>query len=550
MGCLAGIVLLVLVIPAMAQLTGRGGITGTVTDSSGAVIPGATVTATNNATKITTTTTTTGAGSYDFVNLDAGIYSVTTTAKGFERLLQENIHVNATESQAYNPVMTVGRPETEITVTGEPPQLETSNATLGLTMENETYSALPIEMGAYGSADQRRATDFVYLMPGVQGNVTNGNATTNTGVVNGSGSRGAVSDVYVDGVPFVRAGGNGDPRYVWTAISVDAVDQFQVQTTGYSAVYEGQGVMNYTIKQGGANLHGSVYEFFRNTALDSWGWFGKIPNPATGVPVKPIEHSNEYGVNLGGPLIPFGGWKQKLFFYGNYNGFRYTSATPTPMTFPTAAQQQGDFSATGIKIYDPLSQATCTAHSSNGPCRYQYGYGPGAGTGAAGNPVATGAPVNVIPSSEFSAVAVNMQSFLPALSARVCKTTTLPPMQLDSSIGPPPTASTTTSIQVTRSRLRPQLADRRVLFRWARPPQAAMLVRFLITTGKPMPRRRRSDSFRRRISSRPIFLIRSSGVTPGTTGLRSIRTSKQPMPQQRWACRDCRKDKGSRRFPS
>ena len=418
MRCLTGILLLIFAIPATSQLTGKGAITGTVTDATGAVIPGATVAATNNATKITATTTTTGAGLYNFVNLDPGIYSVTTIAKGFERLVQENIHVNATESQAYNPVLTVGRSETEITVTGEPPQLETSNATLGATMENETYSALPIEMGAYGGADQRRATDFVYLMPGVQGNVTNGNATTNTGVVNGSGSRGAVSAVYIDGVPFVRAGGNGDPRFVWTAISVDAVDQFQVQTTGYSSVYEGQGVMNYTIKQGGANLHGSVYEFFRNTALDSWGWFGKIPNPATGLPVKPIEHSNEYGVNVGGPLIPFGGWKQKLFFYGNYNGFRYSSATPTPMTFPTAAQQQGDFSATGIKIYDPLTQATCTAHSTNGPCRYQYGYGAGTGTGPAGNPVATGAPVNVIPSSEFSAVATSMQSFIPTLSSQ------------------------------------------------------------------------------------------------------------------------------------
>jgi hypothetical protein len=80
-------------------------------------------------------------------------------------------------------------------------------------------------MDAYGQPDQRRATDFAFLMPGVQGNNTTGNPTTNTGVVNGSGSRGAVSNVYIDGVPFVRAGGNGDPRYVWTAISVDAVDQ-------------------------------------------------------------------------------------------------------------------------------------------------------------------------------------------------------------------------------------------------------------------------------------------------------------------------------------
>jgi len=415
-------------VSAMAQLSGKGAITGTVTDKTGALIAGANVAATNNATGITVTTTTTEAGDFNFPNLDPGIYTVATSAGGFEKLVQKNIHVNALESQTYNPVLTVGGSSVEITVTDTPPQLETTNATLGATMENEVYSELPIEMGAYGSADQRRATDFVYLMPGVQGNETNGNATTNVGVVNGSGSRGAASAVYVDGVVFVRAGGNGDPRYVWTAISVDAIDQFQVQTTGYSAVYEGQGVMNYTIKQGGAQQHGSVYEFFRNTSLDTWGFWGKAPNPATGVPVKPVEHSNEYGINLGGPLIPFGKWKQKVFYYGNYNGFRYSSATPTPITFPTAAQQNGDFSAVGSPIYDPYSQASCTAHSNNGFCRYQYGFGPPAsGTGPAGNPTAiAGQTPNIIPNgtngakrwdgttaSEISPIAANMQALLP-----------------------------------------------------------------------------------------------------------------------------------------
>jgi hypothetical protein len=400
---------------ANGQLTGKGAITGTVTDKTGAVIADASITVRNDATGISTTTKTTGAGDYNFPNLDPGIYTVVTTAKGFETLAQQNVHVNAMESQAYNPVLTVGGSSVEITVTAEPPQLETSNATLGATMENETYSELPIEMGAFGSPDQRRATDFVYLMPGVQGNETNGNATTNVGVINGSGSRGAASAVYVDGVVFVRAGGNGDPRYVWTAISVDAIDQFQVQTNGYSAVYEGQGVMNYTVKQGGAQQHGSVYEFFRNTALDTWGFWGKAVNPVLGVAVKPIEHSNEYGINLGGPLIPFGGWKKKVFYYANYNGFRYTSATPTPMTFPTPAQQTGDFSAVGVPIYDPSSQASCTANSTNGFCRYQYGYGPGATKGAAGNPTLLGAahPVNVIPSTEFTTFAKNMQALLP-----------------------------------------------------------------------------------------------------------------------------------------
>ena len=314
------------------------------------------------------------------------------------------------ETQVYRPSLQVGTESQEVTVTAEPPQIETSNATLGTTMEQETYSQLPIEMGGYGSADQRRATDFTYLMPGVQGNVTNGNATTNTGVVNGSGSRGAVSDVYIDGIPFVRAGGNGDPRYVWTAISVDAVAQFQLQTTGYSAVYEGQGVTNYQVKQGGSNFHGSIYEFFRNTALDTWGFWGKAVNSATGTMVKPVEHSNEYGINLSGPLVPIGSLKNKLFFFTNYNGFRYSSATPTPITFPTAAQQQGDFSAflvvdpklnpVALPIYDPSTEAACAATNPAGvgkPCRNQFNYN--------GHP-------NTINPAQFSTVALNMQSFL------------------------------------------------------------------------------------------------------------------------------------------
>jgi hypothetical protein len=386
---------------AMGQLAGKGQITGTVSDKTGAVVPNAQVAATNAATGITVTTQTTGAGIYTFSNLDPGTYTVTTTAPGFQKLTQQNIHVNAMESVEYDPALTVGAADVQVTVTAEPPQLETSNATLGATMENQTYAALPLMMGAYGSPDQRRATDFVYLMPGVQGNETNGNATTNTGVVNGSGSRGAVSVVYIDGLPFVRAGGNGDPRYVWTAISVDAVDQFQLQTSGYSAIYEGQGVMNYSIKQGGSNFHGAVYEFFRNTALDTWGFWGKAPNPATGKPQKPIEHSNEYGINLGGPLIPFGGMKRKLFFFTNYNGFRYSSANPTPMRFPTNAERTGDFSSDGVNIYDPATEATCAVGNGGKPCRNQFTYG---------------GVKNVIPPGyAFSAVAQKMQSFLPSI---------------------------------------------------------------------------------------------------------------------------------------
>ena len=99
------------------------------------------------------------------------------------------MHVNALEISDYDPVLTVGSSSETVTVSTLPPQLETLNAVLGATMEQEMYSALPIEMDAYGQADQRRATDYAFLMPGVQGNNTTGNPTTNTGIVNGSGSR-------------------------------------------------------------------------------------------------------------------------------------------------------------------------------------------------------------------------------------------------------------------------------------------------------------------------------------------------------------------------
>ena len=406
--------------PASAQLAGKGAIKGVVTDPTGAVVPGAAVVATSTTRGISVTSKSTSSGDFTVSPLDPDIYTLTVTAPGFQTTRQENVHVNALETASVNVDLTVGSESQSVTVSAAPPALNTTDATLGATMENEMYSALPIQMGAYGQPDQRRATDFAFLMPGVQGNNTNGNATTNTGIVNGSGSRGAVSVVYIDGVPFVRAGGNGDPRFVWTAISVDAVNQFQVQTNGYSAIYEGQGVQNYTVKQGGNKYHGAAYEFFRNTVLDTWGFYGaNILNPVTGKPVKPIENSNEFGINLSGPLVPVSKWKDKLFFFGNYNGFRYASQKPQSITFPTLAQQSGNFAGlVSGGIYDPFSQAACTANSSDGPCRYRYGYGPGGGVGSRGNPVLTGAPVDVIPSSQFSQVALKLQSFLPALSSQ------------------------------------------------------------------------------------------------------------------------------------
>ena len=239
---------------------------------SGAVIANAQVTATDVVTNVQTTRTTTKAGDYNIAPLIPDTYTVTVTAQGFEGYKQENVVVDALVTVGLNVKMTVGRADETVTITAAPPLLQTTDATLGGVMDNEMYSNLPIQMsqGGPGTADQRRATDFAYLMPGVQNNYTGGNSTDATGMVNGSGPAGGVQEIYIEGVNLPEADGVGDPRFTWTAIGVDAINQFQVQTAGVSSQFAGQGVQNYSIKSGGNSIHGSLYEFNRNTLFDAW----------------------------------------------------------------------------------------------------------------------------------------------------------------------------------------------------------------------------------------------------------------------------------------
>jgi len=372
--------------PAGAQLSGKGTIQGTVTDKTGAVIPGAIVTIVSDDTGFKAIRTTTGSGDYD-ISVDPGTYSVTVAIKGFKSLKQQNVHVNALEKNEVDLQLQAGAVTETITVTDAPPTLNTTDASLGATMEQEMYSDLPVLV----NADQRRASDFATLMPGVQANETNGNETTNSGVVNGGGSRGAVSEIYINGIPFTNAAGEGDPRFVWTAISVDSINQFQLQTAGYSALYQGQGVQNYVVKSGTSKYHGTIFEYFRNTALDTWGFFGPNNiNPVTGILTKPVEHQNEYGIFVGGPV-----WKNKVYFFGNYNGFRYSKPNYVTMTVPTLDMQQGNFTEWANanpgkdNIYDPATTTLVGANYS----RTQF-------------------PGNTIPSTRWDPVATKMNAFL------------------------------------------------------------------------------------------------------------------------------------------
>ncbi len=353
--------------PLTAQIGGQGSITGTVTDPSGAVVPSATVTATNNATNEKTTQKSSSSGVFTLSPLNPGTYTVTFSATGFKTLTQENISVDALQVVGLKPELTIGSATETITVESAPPQLDTTNAVVAETMENEEYTSLPLVIN--GSA--RNPTAFVYLMPGV----AHGGSGVQTGIFDGTGSSGRLDEVYIDGFPQTSIYEQGDPRYVSNTISVEAVDQFQVITNNPSAQYQGVGLENYVIKSGTNIWHGSVFDIYRNTNLDTWGFYAPAAiNPTVGHAIKPQEHQSEYGVALNGPIR-----KNKIFFMGTYDGFYYhKDNNPAYTTIPTLLMRQGNFSellnlTPPQPIYDPTTCAVGTTGA--GTCtRTQFDY--------------------------------------------------------------------------------------------------------------------------------------------------------------------------------
>ncbi len=387
--CMALLVVLVLAVcQGRAQIGGSGTIQGRITDPNGAVIPNANVAATNVATGVVTKSTTTGAGVYVISPVAPGTYTVQVSAPGFQTVQQQKIVVNATRTTGLDVKLKVGQASQQVVVTAAPPALDTTDATLGETMPNKEYASLPLSM----NGQQRDPTAFVYLMPGVQGG-------GRSGTFNGAGSyNGYLDEMYVDGLPLTTIDQQGDNRTVSLAIPVDAVDQFQVQTSGTPVEFQGMGSQNYEIKSGTNQFHGTVFDYVRNTAFDSWGFFAKAATEKTAsgqtIPApKPAEHQDEFGFTVGGPIR-----RNKMFFFVAYDKFHYTyGVNPGLLSVPTTAERQGDFGAYPNPIYDPTTRAACTAANGGKTCAYPF-------------------PNNVIPAGEISPMAQKMQSFMPAPS--------------------------------------------------------------------------------------------------------------------------------------
>jgi hypothetical protein len=359
--------------PLYAQLAGTGTIQGTVTDPSGAVIPGATVTATSAATNSHYLQKSSSSGFYSLSALPPGEYSITTSAPGFESITQEHVIVDALQIESLNVPLRIGSSGATIEVTATPAALDVSDATLGSSIRNDLYTALPLAM----NGQSRDPTAFIALVPGVQA-ITN--VPAGTAYASFNGGQPYQNEIYVEGMPQPDGAVGGETRFLSLSISVEAIDQFQVETNDPPSMYQGQGVENYTLKSGTNAFHGAAYEYFRNTVLDAAGYFATK---------TPVEQQNEFGVNMSGPIK-----KNKIFFFGSYDGYYYRSTTiPAYQSIPTLKERTGDFSEFPQTIYDP-NTTTCSNTGTN--CQRTAFQG------------------NMIPAGRLSPVAQAFESYLPA----------------------------------------------------------------------------------------------------------------------------------------
>jgi hypothetical protein len=352
---------LVLMITGSTAMFGQqttGSLVGTVKDSQGALISTATVKATNLDTGFSRSAPVNGYGEYRIDYLPVGKYTVEATAAGFERSVQKNIALDVDQTLSVDITLAVGAQTQTVTVTEAPPEVNTSDPVLGVTLEPNDIISLPMV--------NRNIYSEVSLTPGVMANNNSstsnpsGNPTFATGLyiedvqINGSIDGGNASvGFYLDGgnnITGMRNYGNPSPN-------PDAVEEFRVETSAFGAQY-GQfsaAVVSVITKSGTNQLHGGVFEFNRNTDFNANSW---VParNVAGKIIVTPY-HRNQFGGDVGGPVK-----KDKAFFFFSYGGLRQvTDAVFTGAITPTAAERLGDFTGDTFAVYLPKPSNVTTA---------------------------------------------------------------------------------------------------------------------------------------------------------------------------------------------
>jgi hypothetical protein len=319
--------------------TFRGTVLGTVTDSSGAAIAGATVTVKNTATGLTRTVTTSDDGSYSAPELPIGTYTVTVEKSGFKSSVVTDVIVQVSSDRRTDVTMQPGEVAQTIEVSGSTlPQVNSTNDTLGGIIESKAVTNLPVNGRDY--------TKLIFLVPGVAGSpdqITD--SPGSFGVFSLNGARGRSNNFLLDGTdmndgyrndPSINeAGVFGTPA---TILPLEAIAELHV-ISNFEAEYgrSAGAIINVVTKSGTNEWHGSAFEYFRNTVLNARNYFNFVPTRQ-----NPF-HDNQFGASFGGPII-----KDKTFFFADYEGVRETGAQSSLACVPTATDVANATPAGGV----------------------------------------------------------------------------------------------------------------------------------------------------------------------------------------------------------
>ncbi len=335
---------------------------GEVRDSTGAVVPNASVTVTNLGTSATRSSTTNQAGIYAFPSLVPGMYSVRVEMRGFRPMVRSNVELQVQQTARIDFTLEVGQLAEAIEVTGAAALMTTENATVGTVIENRRIVELPL--------NGRNFLQLVSLSPNVTyGFATPGQTSGRQGGTRSaenislSGMRGTWNHYTLDGIENTDVNFN---LYILLP-SIDVLQEFKVQSGIYPAEFgRSAGQINVSTKPGGNDFHGALFEFLRNEKMDA--------RPYDFLPTRPPKTPfkwNQYGFALGGPVwIPkiFNG-RNRLFFMSNYEAYRDRKMFQSIYTTPTVAMRGGDFSYAlpSNQLYDPASRAIVSGQLTASP---------------------------------------------------------------------------------------------------------------------------------------------------------------------------------------
>jgi hypothetical protein len=335
--------LLAVPLPARAQAT-TGTISGTVTDESKAVLPGVTVLVTNTETGATRTLVTDERGGFRALNLTPGLYSVTADLQGFTTARRENLTLQIGRDVAADLVLKVGALSEQVTVQGAATNIELSSTVAGGVVSATQIAELPLN----GRSFMQLAT----LQPGVT--VSRATARDFTGgygntQVSIGGARPEMTGYLLEGTNIADVSDKAPSSMAGVLLGVDAVKEFSVQTHDYAAEFgrAAGGVISAVTKSGTNNLHGTLFEFLRDSKFDEPNYFDPI-DAATGRQVNPPFTRNQFGGTAGGPIA-----ENKLFYFGSYEGLRQNLSLTHLARLPNAAAHNGVL-PTGTVAISPL----------------------------------------------------------------------------------------------------------------------------------------------------------------------------------------------------